>query len=271
MAKEKAMKKEKSHRQEKVARDAVTKSKKAKKDKKEKTRAQTPSDESDSEAGGAAAVKAESPSLSAVDAEVEDDLESSTEKKKKSKRDKKEKKVKKQKVEENGTDGNDDAEPAVDSGLLFSLDTNPTPVDLATIPSKEESARAQKKEHKAKNSAFTLPPSGLNRLARRRIKLIERQRAVIKKKMGIPPDSQDQAEEVQAAVDAWTEDFDGKTAIRLEKKSLRKAKESARLRNKNGKVLAGRRLKEKEKHLRKMDKKAEKKAAKLKGISTNSA
>lgn len=45
----------------------------------------------------------------------------------------------------------------------------------------------------------------------------------------------------------------------VEKKRIRKAKEQARLKNKRGKVLTGRKLKEREKQLKKSEKKASKK------------
>ncbi|KAI0840018.1 hypothetical protein F5Y06DRAFT_245973 [Hypoxylon sp. FL0890] len=160
-------------------------------------------------------------------------------------------------------DGDSDAEVP-----LFTIDTQPTKVDLEAVAEKgdamdedkDENTQSQREEHQ--KSGYNPPPSGLNRQARRRIRMIEERREKIQKDLGIPIGSCERADEVQAKLDAWVADFDGKAAIRMEKKKRRKAKEAARLKSKSGKVLTGRRLKERQKQLTKM-----KKANKKKGLA----
>lgn len=103
------------------------------------------------------------------------------------------------------------------------------------------------------------PPSGMNRQARRRIRMIETQREKIRKELGVPVGSSDKADEVQEQLDKWVVDFDGKAAIRMEKKRKRKEREANRIKSKRGKLLTGRRLKERKKQLDKVEKKASKK------------
>lgn len=174
--------------------------------------------------------------------------------KKKDKKEKKENKAKKAaETESNGASDHEDNGVA-----LFTIDTNPTKV----IPKTREEEDATEDDPK-----ITVPPSGLNRQARRRIDLIERQREKIQKELGVPVGSLEKADEVQAILDKWTKDFDDKAAIRTEKKRKRHEKDAARLRNKRGKVLTGRRLKERTKFVNKLEKeKARKQQA---GISAN--
>ncbi|KAI8633056.1 hypothetical protein F5Y19DRAFT_286713 [Xylariaceae sp. FL1651] len=118
---------------------------------------------------------------------------------------------------------------------LVSIEENPTPVDPAIVQTIAKEESDDKKVKQDKNQKMK-PPSGLNRAARRRIQLIERQRDVIKKTMGIPEGSQDRADEVQKALDEWTENMDNRAAIRAQKKEVRKAKEASRLKSKRGKA-----------------------------------
>ncbi|GAP84188.1 hypothetical protein SAMD00023353_0600220 [Rosellinia necatrix] len=242
MAKERTKKEKARSREKKVSDDKVTKTRKQKKP------AATTSDVSDDESMGGVPVEVESSDPMRLEETESSADKKNTEKSKKSK--------KKNQAETDGDDG-----PADGGAMLFSIDTNPTPVDLAAVKTVEVETE--------ENPDKTKPPKGLNRQARRRIKLIEKQRELIKKKMGIPEGSLEQADEVQSALDKWIADLDSKTDARLEKKKARKAKEQARLKNKRGKLLTGRKLKEREKQLKGAEKKAAKKAAKNTGISGN--
>ncbi|KAI0166840.1 hypothetical protein GGR52DRAFT_574804 [Hypoxylon sp. FL1284] len=155
---------------------------------------------------------------------------------------------------DDNVDEDDDADDADEGAPLFAIDVNPSavvprvqaerPVSMNTINDEDE--------HPTK----TQPPSGLNRQARRRIRMIEERRDLIRTKLGVADGSTDKADEVQAQLDKWVADFDAKGAARLEKRRMRKAKEAARIRNKRGKLLTGRRLTERKKSLQKMEKKS---------------
>ncbi|TGJ83421.1 hypothetical protein E0Z10_g5324 [Xylaria hypoxylon] len=248
MAKERATKEKPRKREKKISDDKVTKSGK------QKRRAATPSGTSDEESEGGASVDVESPEGASI-------VDSSNLEKAESRADKKTKKEKKPK-KENQAEVEADDDTADGGAMLFSIDTNPTPVNLAAVKTEvaNESSDGDEEEDGPKK---TKAPSGLNRATRRRIKLIERQRDLIKKKMGIPEGSQEGADEVQKELDKWIEATDGRIAVRMEKKIIRKTKEQARLKTKRGKVLTGRALKEREKQI----KKAEKKTTKKSGIS----
>ncbi|KAK5631195.1 hypothetical protein RRF57_006910 [Xylaria bambusicola] len=241
MAKERVVKKERK-RDKKVSDDKVTKSGK------QKRRAEPLSDTSDEDSDGGASVDVksseETPAVESPEPEIT-----------KPKSDKKTKKEKKSKKKtQAGAEADDDNTEG--GAMLFSVDTNPTPVDLATVKTS-----VLKKGSSGWDAIAA--PSGMNRQARRRIQIIELQREVIKKKKGIPEGSREREDEVQKELDSWTENLDRKISVRLEKKKARKAKEKARLRSRHGKFLIGRKLKE---HQRET-KKAEKKASKKTGIS----
>ncbi|KAJ2989784.1 hypothetical protein NUW58_g3294 [Xylaria curta] len=256
MARERTAAKEKPRKREKkVSDDKVIKKGKQKK------RVATPVDSSDDESTGGAAVDVESSedtpmggSLGPVETKSKDD-----------KKTKKEKKLKKETQAEAEAEANDDT--AEGGAMLFSIDTNPTPVDLTAVKTITAEDEKDGKIAKEKGPTQTQPPSGLTRVARRRIMMIERQRELIKGKMGIPADSQEKDNEVQEKLDEWIKAFDEKNEVRMEKKNRRKAKEQTRLKNKRGKVLTGRKLKEREKQIKSAEKKAAKKAAKKSGIS----
>ncbi|KAH9901952.1 hypothetical protein F4778DRAFT_781831 [Xylariomycetidae sp. FL2044] len=151
---------------------------------------------------------------------------------------------------------------------LFMIDTKPTRVDPSTIaektdPEPEEAAAPGEEEGEkpSRPRRNNKAPSGLNRNARRRIMLIERQRDKIRKKLGVAEGSRDRDDEVQAELDQWVQVLDGKAALRTEKERARKEKEANRLRNKRGKALTGRKLKERKKQVDKMEKKASKKSS----------
>ncbi|KAI3323202.1 hypothetical protein HD806DRAFT_544570 [Xylariaceae sp. AK1471] len=274
MAKERAAEKDKSRKREKkVSDDKVTK-------KKEKKRAATPSDtSSDDESTGGVSVNTEAASSPAhcplpvillqndgtvpnvcvqledtpmVDSAEKEETEPKSDKK--AKREKKAKKAKKEEAAQNGIDA--DADTTDGGAMLFSIDTNPTPVDLAAVPTVAAKEDSDDEDVKKKGPKKLEHPSGLNRAERRRTKMIEKQRGIIRQKMGIPEGSSEKADEVQKNLDKWIAILDGKNEIRLEKKRVRKLKEASRLKNRRGKVLTGRKLKEREKQIRRSEKKA---------------
>lgn len=55
-------------------------------------------------------------------------------------------------------------------------------------------------------------------------------------------------------LDEWVTTMDGKTAARMDKKRQRREKNAAKLRNRRGKILTGERLKERQKSLKKAEK-----------------
>lgn len=154
-----------------------------------------------------------------------------------------------------GSDSNADAD--ADGGApLFTIDINPGPVVPKILEEKPEPMDEDEDEQQDKQQGpkKTDPPSGLNRQARRRIRMIEEQREKIQKKLGVVAGGPDKADEVQALLDKWVSEFDDKSDMRVEKKRLRKAKEAARIRNKRGRLLTGRALKERNKELQKTEK-----------------
>ncbi|KAI0525317.1 hypothetical protein F5B22DRAFT_589426 [Xylaria bambusicola] len=249
MAKERAAKKERK-RDKKVSDDKVTKSGK------QKRRAEPLSDTSDEDSDGGASVDVKSSKETSVVESPDSEITKpkGDKKTKKSKKSKKEAQVEAE-AEDDTTDGG--------GAMLFSVDTNPTPVDLATVKTAAPPKGSSNGDNEQTGLKKIAAPSGMNRQARRRIKMIEQQRDIIKKKKGIPEGSREREDEVQKDLDRWTETLDRKTAVRLEKKRARKSKEQARLRSRRGKLLTGRKLKEREKEI----KKAEKKASKKTGIS----
>ena len=170
---------------------------------------------------------------------------------------KKEKKDKKLKKDKKDATNEASAEPATsgEAPPLFMIDTKPTPVNQEATPDSESEAEEQADTGAKKPKSYNPPPSGLNRTQRRRIKLIERQREVIQKKLGVAPGGEG-ADKVQAELDEWIVVYDAKAAAREEKRRVRKEKEAARLRKKSGKVLTGRALKERKKQIVAEDKKA---------------
>ncbi|KAL7625088.1 hypothetical protein AAE478_004302 [Parahypoxylon ruwenzoriense] len=285
MAKERADKprKEKPGKTEKISKDKVKKHKKEKKSK----RTSTPdgSDEEPSKLPESPAVAEEEPSAEppVADTKPEKEKRKAEKAEKRAKKDekaaKKKKKTKEAALEAAvAEDATSDAvqlpvrpvsrssDPGSDGGApLFAIDTNPTPVDpnaLATAGDPDPSDSDSDPDAAAGKDGpgHTKPPSGLNRTARRRIRMVEAQRERIQKDLGVSG-PRERADEVQALLDKWTADFDGRAAIRLEKKQARRQREAARIKSKRGKTLAGRRLKERTKQLQKMDKKASKKHA----------
>lgn len=124
----------------------------------------------------------------------------------------------------------------------------PIPVNLDGLrlaPSEDEDMEDGGAPLPKKRTGYTAPPSGVNRAIRRRFMLIEREKAKIKKHLGIPEGSTEKAEEVKKLVDHFTERLDAKTAERESKKQARKRREGARLQEKMRKRREGARLHEK--------------------------
>ncbi|XXG99773.1 hypothetical protein Hte_006114 [Hypoxylon texense] len=157
-----------------------------------------------------------------------------------------------------GSDGDADADAEDGGAPLFTIDVNPGLVVPKVLEEKpepmDEDGDEEQREKQNRGPQKTNPPSGLNRQARRRIRMIEEQREKIQKQLGVVAGGPDMAEEVQEQLDKWVRNFDDKSAMRMEKKRLRKEKGAARLRNKRGKLLTGRRLTERKKELQKMAK-----------------
>ncbi|KAI2470847.1 hypothetical protein F4781DRAFT_389262 [Annulohypoxylon bovei var. microspora] len=276
MAKERADKprKEKVEKTEKVSKDKVKKHKKEKKQKKSKHEddLEIYDDEDEPTKVKDTPAKVEESSAEPIpEPEINSEKED-----KKAKKSKKEKKSKKTAVEEAIAEGapNDIALPArpaskdsdEDGGApLFAINTNATPVDFDSIATKAASTRENDKKKPLKGG-ITPPPSGLNRQARRRIRMIAERREKIQKDLGVPEGSLEKQDEVQAELDAWTAVLDGKTFRRMEKKHQRRGRNVTRLRRRSGKLMTERRFKEREKEVRKIDKKAPKKFG---GLSAN--
>ncbi|KAI0422066.1 hypothetical protein F5X98DRAFT_370131 [Xylaria grammica] len=239
MAKQRASEGEPRRREKKVSEDKVTKSGQ------QKRRAGTLSDTSDNESAGGASVDAKSLEGASV-------LYSSNIENTKSRVDRKNKKETRLKGKQAEVEVEADDDTTDGGAMLFSIDTDRTPIDLAVKTGVAETNEVDGEESGSKK---TKAPSGLNRAARRRIKLIEKQRDLIKQKKGISEGSGERDDEVQKELDKWTELMDGRTSVRMEKKRIRKAKEQARPRTKRGKVLTGRALKEREKQVKKNEKK----------------
>ncbi|KAI0122849.1 hypothetical protein BJ170DRAFT_114747 [Xylariales sp. AK1849] len=146
----------------------------------------------------------------------------------------------------------------VEPNSLFAIDVNPTPINQQAIATGNGAGEGADGESKAEGEEAT----HMNRQARRRLQLIGKQREALRKSMGIAPGSDEKSEELETELKLWTARMDDKAAVRAEKKKIRKEKDAQRLRNKRGKPLKGRRLKERTKQLVKIEKKAGRKATK---------
>ncbi|ROW06005.1 hypothetical protein VMCG_04653 [Cytospora schulzeri] len=91
---------------------------------------------------------------------------------------------------------------------------------------------------------YTAPPSGVNRAIRRRFMLIEREKAKIKKDLGVPEGSDEKVEEVKQLLDEFIERLDAKTAERDSNKKARKRRDAARKHDNKSKLLEKASLKE---------------------------
>ncbi|KAI7776552.1 hypothetical protein LA080_004810 [Diaporthe eres] len=128
-------------------------------------------------------------------------------------------------------------EPA-DGEDVFMVDVNPTPAN-------REKLRAQSEDEDMEDGGallpemqpgYTVPPSGKNRVIRRRLQLIDRERARIQKKLGVKEGSAENAQKVQQLLNEFIKTYDAKAEQREIRKNERKRKESIRLRCRRGKA-----------------------------------
>ncbi|KAI0194113.1 hypothetical protein EV127DRAFT_423403 [Xylaria flabelliformis] len=194
MAKERAVVKEPSReRKKKTSSDKVSKKGKSKK------HTETRDDTADDKSTGGVSVNLEPvEDTSMVDSLDPEDAKSSVNKKSKNETKSKEDEQDEVEADKGTTQG---------GAEFFSIDTNPTPVDLAAV--KVAGAEDSK-------------PEKLNRQARRRILLIEKKREDFRKKIkkGSGEDSVDEAL-LQEQVDKWIHKWDLRAKDREEKKKLR--------------------------------------------------
>lgn len=132
------------------------------------------------------------------------------------------------------------AEP---NGDIFMIDVNPNSVDPEKLRGRDEE-RIIATPAKSGGRVSNNPPSGVNRAVRRRLKLIEKERVNIQNKLGVAPDSGEQADEVQKRLDEWVVWCDQKTQEREQKMKERKVKVASRQRSRGDRLLEG--IKEKE-------------------------
>ncbi|KAK9777888.1 hypothetical protein SCAR479_05571 [Seiridium cardinale] len=140
----------------------------------------------------------------------------------------------------------------VEPNSIFTIDTQPTKV--AAKASKAAPANAEEGTTEASAEG-----GKMNRRARRRLQLIGKQREALRKSMNLKAD--ENSAELEAELDRWIQGTDGKAAARDKKKMVRKQKEAARLRTRKGKLLKGRKLKERKKVVDKQERREKKKAA----------
>lgn len=136
--------------------------------------------------------------------------------------------------------------PTKEDGNLIT-DAKPTPVNperLEPASSEDEDMEDGGAPLLKGESGYTAPPSGVNRAIRRRFMLIEREKAKIKKDLGVPEGSDDKAEEVNQLLDQFIEGLDTKTAERDSRKKDRKRREAARNRDRRSKLLEKTTMKE---------------------------
>ncbi|KAK6071802.1 hypothetical protein SCUP234_09517 [Seiridium cupressi] len=140
----------------------------------------------------------------------------------------------------------------VEPNSIFTIDTKPTKLD----PKASKAAPANAEEG---TTEAGVEGGKMNRRARRRLQLIGKQREALRKSMNLKAD--ENSAELEAELDKWIEQTDGKAASRDKKKMARKQKEAARLRTRKGKLLKGRKLKERKKVVDKQERREKKKAA----------
>ncbi|KAI2641642.1 hypothetical protein GGS26DRAFT_586035 [Hypomontagnella submonticulosa] len=119
---------------------------------------------------------------------------------------------------------------------LLTIDVQPSKVDPKAITEKAvanaiDADRAENEEER-RVPGYDEPPGKLNRRVRRRIELIERQRERIQKMVGVTVGSSEKADEVQARLDRWVEEYYLQASINKQKKRQLNAKqENARLKS----------------------------------------
>ena len=141
-------------------------------------------------------------------------------------------------AEDAGVNSTENHEPA-EGGDVFMFDVNPEPAN-------REKLRAQSEDEDMEDGGallpemqpgYTAPPSGKNRGVRRRLNLIEREKARIQRRLGVKEGSDENAQEVQELLNRFVETYDAKAEQREVRKNERKRRESVRLRSMRGKAL----------------------------------
>lgn len=146
-----------------------------------------------------------------------------------------------EKAEEVGVNATEAHEPADDQDV-FMIDVNPTPANRQKLraASEDEDMEDGGAPLPEMQPGYTAPPSGKNRVIRRRLQLIDRERARIQKKLGVKEGSNENAQMVQQELNKFIETFDAKAEQREVRKNERKRKESVRLRCRRGKPAGSR-------------------------------
>lgn len=121
-----------------------------------------------------------------------------------------------------------EAPTAAPESAAPAAESEPLPLVIDVQPSEPAVVDTDTGNQSASERCTSVAPStvnageGLNRAARRRLMQIEKHRAVIKKDLGIPAESNERQEEVDNLLAAWTTRFDEKAQGRLAKKAAKR-------------------------------------------------
>lgn len=136
------------------------------------------------------------------------------------------------KSENAGANSTEAHDPADGEDVLM-IDVNPTPANRKKLHAQSEDEDMED-GGALLQPGYTAPPSGKNRVVRRRLNLIDRERARIQKRIGVKEGSD---EKVQELLNKFIETYDAKAEQREVRKNERNRKESIRLRCRGGKAL----------------------------------
>lgn len=139
------------------------------------------------------------------------------------------------KAENAGANSTEAHDPA-DGEDVFMIDVNPSPADRKKLHAQSEDEDMED-GGALLQPGYTAPPSGKNRVVRRRLNLIDRERARIQKRLGVKEGSNENAQKVQELLERFIETYDAKAEQREVRKSERKRNEPIRLRCRGGKAL----------------------------------
>jgi hypothetical protein len=123
-----------------------------------------------------------------------------------------------------------------DGGDAFMIDVRPTPDNRKKLlaPSEDED---MEDGGALLQPGYTAAPSGKNRVIRRRMELVNRERAKIQKKLGVKEGSDENAQQVQELLNKFIKAYDAKAQKRELRKNERKRKETIRRRARGGRSL----------------------------------
>ncbi|KAG8159281.1 hypothetical protein KVR01_010942 [Diaporthe batatas] len=113
-------------------------------------------------------------------------------------------------------------------------------IDAKQAPAERKELQAQSEDEDMEDGGallqpgYTAPPSGKNRVVRRRLNLIDRERLRIQKKLGVKEGSDENAQKVQDLLNKFIVTYDAKAERREVRKNERKGAESTRLRCRAG-------------------------------------